>query len=70
MAGIVYQIAFWTVVFVIITVSAIDAWLIESGRESVTDFLLAHPAWYWWTAGILIGGSIALGIHLYLESLD
>ncbi len=68
MAGMVFQTAFWTVLAIFLVVGIIDAALIAWGRESITEWLIANPSWFWWTAGILIGGSVILGLHLWLES--
>lgn len=50
---------------IIVLGGIVDACLVSSGAESMSDWLRKHPAAYWLPFGLVTVFFVLLGLHLY-----
>lgn len=44
-----------------------DLFFYLDAEPTLSDFLRAHPGWYWWPLAAVLLFALVLGIHLFVE---
>ncbi len=67
MAEMVWKTSLAIVLAVIVLAGAFDVGLNLTRQETISDWLILYPRWFWIPVALLLSGILVLAIHLYVD---
>lgn len=65
-AGLIYRLALWMILTVLLVAGGIDGLLAATHAETISDWLRGHPHWFWIPAALMGLFLVGLGLHLFV----
>lgn len=65
MGGLYWMFGCLAIAGIIVGGGAVDVLLHVRGLPTITTWLRAHPAWFWYPAGFVVTFFFHLGFHLF-----